>query len=104
MIHVRKVLPEYFNALQEGTKRFELRREDPDAPRFAVGDYLALNEYDPGRHAALEDLYTGRCLLFEIGYVLRNYDGLEEDYVILGLKTTPLSWMTNGELIIQPKV
>lgn len=37
MIHVRKVLPEYFNALQDGTKRFELRREDPDAPRFAVG-------------------------------------------------------------------
>ena len=104
MIHVRKVLPEYFNALLDGTKRFELRREDPDAPRFAVGDYLALNEYDPCRHAAPDDLYTGRCLLFEISYVLRDFEGLAADYVVLGLRTTPLSWMDGGELIVLPKI
>lgn len=85
MIHLRKVKPEFYKALANGTKRFELRREEPGSPRFAVGDYLALNEFDPARHASVDDLYTGRCLMFKIDYVLRDFDGLKEGYVILGL-------------------
>ena len=85
MIHVRKVHPEYFEALRNGSKTFEVRKEEPDAPEFAVGDFLALNEYDPGRHTIPGDNYTGRCLMFRITYVLRGFDGLVESYVCLGL-------------------
>lgn len=89
MIHVRKIDPEYFEALLSGRKRFELRREEQGEPPFAVGDYLGLNEYDriiePG-------VYTGRCLLFEITYVLRDHDLQKDGTAILGLRLKPLSW------------
>ena len=90
MIHVRKVKPEFFEALGDGSKSFELRREEPGSPRFAVGDYLAVNEFDPGRHAPQDELYTGRCMMFRIVYVLRDFDGLKDGYVILGLKPTAM--------------
>lgn len=90
MIHAKKVAPEYFEALRSGAKRFELRREDPEEPSYAVGDYLAVNEYDPGRHAAQDDLYTGRCMLFEITYVLRDTEWLQPDCAALSLRALPL--------------
>lgn len=89
MIHVRKVEPKYFEALRTGRKRFELRDErDAEVP-FTAGDYLALNEWDPGGHIC-EGHYTGRCLLFEILYVLRNYQLLQPGAVCLSLSLRPL--------------
>ena len=90
MIHTKKVRPEYFAALRSGSKTFEVRREEDGEPSYAVGDYLALNEYDPGRHAVADDQYTGRCLLYRISYVLRDFPGLAEGYVVLGIKKMPL--------------
>lgn len=92
MIHSKKVTPEYFEALQRGDKTFELRREEPDGAAFAVGDYLAVNEYDPGKHVQEPDRYTGRCLLFKITYVLRGYELLADGAVALGLRLMPLSF------------
>ena len=89
MIHVRKVLPEYFEALRTGRKRFELRREEEDEPSFNVGDFLAVNEYDPTLEALVE-CYTGRCLLFEILYVLRGHELQQPGTVILSLSLRPL--------------
>lgn len=86
MIHVRKVRAEYFEAIKAGKKLFELRRQEPDAPDFAAGDYLALNEWKDER-------YTGRCLLARIEYVLRAEDScctLRDNCVALGLKPMPL--------------
>lgn len=86
MIHVKKVKPEYFEALRTGDKRFELRRPDPEEPSFAAGDYMALNEWKDGR-------FTGRCLLFKITYVLDAAHGcgcLTEGSVALGLRLLPL--------------
>lgn len=85
MIHVKKVAPEYFEPLKDGCKLFELRREEPGEPRYAVGDYLALNEYDPERHVSPTVQYTGRCLLFRIRYVLRDFEYLAPDCVALSL-------------------
>ena len=97
MIHVRKVLPEYFTALQTGRKRFELRNEFDAEEPFAVGDFLALNEYDPGTYTtpggyihAGEPHYTGRCLLFEILYILRNNELLPDGVACLSLSLRPL--------------
>lgn len=89
MIYVKKCEPEYFEALQRGDKTFELRREDPGQPAFAVGDYLAVNEWDPERPE--DRRYTGRCLLFRITYVLRGFELLlEPDAVALSLRLMPL--------------
>lgn len=63
MIHELKTKPEYFKAVREGTKLFELRRNDRD---FCVGDYLALNEWD--------GVYTGRTELVRINYILNPND------------------------------
>ena len=44
MIHELKIFPEYFEAVISGKKSFEIRKADRP---FAVGDILALNEFDP---------------------------------------------------------
>ena len=81
MIHRKKVRQEYFEALQSGVKNFELRRQDPKEPAFAVGDILTLDEWKDGR-------YTGRSLHFKILYVLdaaQSCGCLAEGCVALGL-------------------
>lgn len=89
MIHVRKIDQKYFEALRSGRKRFELRDErDAEVP-FACGDFLALNEWDSAGHVA-EGHYTGRCLLFEILYILRDYKLLQPGVVCLSLSLRPL--------------
>ena len=88
MIHVKKVRPEYFELLRRGVKCFELRKLDPNEPNYATGDYLGLNEWKDGR-------YTGRCLLFEIVYILEDAFScgtLKEGCVALGLRLMPLSF------------
>ena len=90
MIHAKKVRPEYFEASLKGLKLFEIREEKPNEPRYTVGDYLALNEWEP-EPEALGDGYTGRCLLYEITYVLRDYELLQPGAVALGLRLMPLN-------------
>ena len=90
MIHAKKVSPEFFEAELKGDKTFELRHEDPDEPAYAVGDYLALNECEDGKHNETPR-YTGRCLLYRITYVLRGHRLLAPGAVALGLRLMPLS-------------
>lgn len=78
MIHARKILPEYYAAIDKGEKNFEIRSEDE--AQFKAGDYLALNEWDGAEHG-----FTGRCRLFRITCVLRDFPGLAVGYVCLGL-------------------
>lgn len=66
MIHALKIYPDYFRAVREGKKRFELRRNDR---YFREGDYLALNEWD-GQH------YTGRTELAEVTYLLNPNEAM----------------------------
>ena len=73
----KKILPEYFSKVQDGTKTFELRKDDSD---YEVGDILILEEWD--------EEYTGRELTRTITYILRNCPqyGLSDGYCILGLQ------------------
>lgn len=64
MIHELKIRPKYFDAVRNGAKKFELRRNDRD---FRVGDYLALNEWDG-------ESYTGRTELVKVTYMLNPND------------------------------
>lgn len=83
MVHELKTYPEYFEAVQSGKKPFEVRKNDRP---FAVGDYLALNEYDPGENENCPSPgYTGRALLAEITYILSTEEFCKPGFVILGI-------------------
>ena len=71
--------PDYFEAVKDGTKAFECRYNGRD---LQVGDQLRLMEYSE------ETGYTGRYLDKTVSYVLSDFAGLTNDYVILGLKRT----------------
>lgn len=79
LTHRLKCWPEYFQALESGDKKFELRKNDRP---FGVGDKLILQEYNPNTGE-----YTGRCIDFTISYILRNAPefGLHPEYCILSL-------------------
>ena len=60
-IHELKTWPEYFAAVLDGRKRFEIRQNDRS---FAAGDRVVLREYDP-----VLGTYSGRSIAAEIWYV-----------------------------------
>lgn len=75
--HELKILPEFFVAVLEGRKTFELRNNDRD---YKVGDVLLLKEFDGEK-------YTGNYTRKNVTYVLNGGQyGLDKDYVILGIK------------------
>ncbi|KOF56798.1 hypothetical protein AGR56_09030 [Clostridium sp. DMHC 10] len=76
MVHELKTLPEFFQAVKEKRKSFEVRRNDRN---FKVGDSLYLREWTGGE-------YTGRKLIRIITYILDNPLYVKEGYVILGIK------------------
>lgn len=71
-----KCLPEYFEAANAGIKPWELRYDDRN---YAVGDLLIMREWKDGK-------YTGRQLTGKITYILRNFTGLAEGWVILSFE------------------
>jgi len=61
MKHEKKVLPEYFQAIMDGKKNYELRLADWEANE---GDELVLKEWDKQRGG-----YTDREIIKKITYV-----------------------------------
>ncbi len=61
---VKKILPEYFDAIASGKKKFEFRVADFDV---AEGDTLVLEEWDSLDHATRKP--TGRTLEKIVTYV-----------------------------------
>lgn len=72
----KKVRPEYYKALCDGSKPFEIRKDEDNVE---VGDILILEEWDGD--------YTGYTLKRKVSYVLRNTPrfGLKKGYCIIGL-------------------
>lgn len=91
--HELKVWPEYFKAILDGSKQFEVREDDR---HFCVGDDVVLKEFDPAIFAthqfhypqeAEDEAYTGRALLALITYVLRDGQfGLPEKLCVFGFR------------------
>lgn len=77
MNHELKILPEYFEAVASGKKKFEIRKDDRN---YQVGDLLVLKEYKDGE-------YTGRTIRMGVSYIYRGSGeyGLQEGYCILSL-------------------
>lgn len=76
--HSLKTWPEYFRAITDGTKRFELRENDRD---FHVGDLLDLKEWDPGTGT-----HTGRSRRMMVTYLLQGVFGLPEGMCIMSIE------------------
>lgn len=77
-----KILPQFFRAVKEGRKRFEIRKNDRN---FQIGDTVWLHEYTKGE-------YTGNSInIGRIDYVLRSEEamGLEKGYVIFSTDSLP---------------
>ena len=66
MIHELKTWPQFFEAIIDGRKTFELRVNDSG---FNAGDQLLLREYDP-KVVAECFRYTQRKILVDVTYVL----------------------------------
>lgn len=73
-IHELKIKPVYFEAIKEGIKTFELRKDDRN---FKVGDILLLREW--------EHKYSGRKIKKKVIYILKEIEGIEIGYCILAL-------------------
>ena len=78
MIHSLKILPDFFEAVANGKKLFEIRKYDRP---FKVKDLLALNEYDNESNK-----YTGRCCLVYIDYILRGKEYNKKGYITMSIK------------------
>ena len=78
-IHELKILPEYYDAVRCGDKRFEIRKNDRD---YHTGDILRLKEWD-GKQ------YTGEELDAVVRYIYHGIDeyGLAEGYCIMYIDT-----------------
>ena len=76
MKHEIKILPEYFEAVACGAKKFELRKNDRC---YEVGDTVILREWNGFE-------YTGDEVAVTITYVLKNCPeyGLEKGYCVFG--------------------
>lgn len=75
-IHELKTWPEYFQAVWNNEKTFEVRKNDRD---YKVGDKLVLREYDPTSG------YTGSGLVVHVTYILDNPTFVKEGHVIMGI-------------------
>lgn len=93
-LHELKIYPKYFDAVLNGNKQFEIRKNDRD---FQVGDNIFLREWDNIK-------YSGRTIFAEIAYVLDDkFIGLKEGYVALGIKVNDYSKIPYKELMEERK-
>lgn len=76
MIHELKTWPEYFEAVYNGLKTFEVRKDDRN---FQVGDILILREWLPSRES-----YTGRKTYVKVTYTLRDTRFVKDGHVVMG--------------------
>lgn len=79
MIHELKILPQYFKAVLEKRKTFEVRKNDR---HFAVGDGICLREFDPLSKKG----YTGLVWYGNITYILNNPLYCKKGFIIMSIE------------------
>lgn len=78
-VHSLKCWPEYFQAILDGKKSFEVRKDDRG---FRAGDILHLQEWSPETQS-----YCGRETARLIVYTLTGEDfGIREGFIVMGLE------------------
>ena len=79
-LKIYPIYPEFFNAILEGNKTFEVRQLKDDI--FRKGDTLLLQEYIPQ-----EKRFTGNTVTSLVKYVLPGGQyGIEKGYCVMGIK------------------
>lgn len=91
-----KTWPEPFQAIWDGTKKYEIRTADRD---FMLWGIVHLREYDPKKAK-----YTGREVAANITYITpKGAFGLPENTVVFGVKV--YQWIDpTAETVKAPKV
>lgn len=87
-VHELKLDDKYFNDVQDGSKTFEIRKNDRD---FQVGDLLALSRYKDGSYCYYNffskfnnsDIHGADTLLMLVTYVT-DYEQ-KDGYVVMGI-------------------
>lgn len=82
-IHPLKTWPHYFQAVEDGTKRFELRINDRD---FQVGDWLWLQEWSPDTRQ-----YSGRETWTRVTYMAQGVFGLPDNVCVMSIEKVSLA-------------
>lgn len=77
--HVLKIVPQFFEEVRNGNKRFEIRKNDRD---FHAGDYIILNEWTENR-------FTGRQIAGRITFIT-DFEQ-KEGYVVFCFKPVELA-------------
>lgn len=77
-IITKKIKENYFEQIARGDKHFEIRKEDDCM--YYVDDILILKEI------TVSNVYTGRIIICRICSVLRDFEGLADEYVALGIR------------------
>jgi hypothetical protein len=87
VLHEMKCWPNFFDAIERGEKRHDLRRTSDRT--FRVGDQVLLREFAPLNG------YTGRTQLVRVTYITSSEqpcalsgNALSEDYCILSIAPT----------------
>jgi len=78
--HYLKTVQPFFTEVKNGTKTFELRRNNRD---FQVGDEVYLQEYDLTTNS-----FSGLEVRANITYVLKDWESLDKDYCVFSLKVS----------------
>ena len=78
MIHELKIAPKFFEKVQDGSKTFEIIKDDRD---YKVFDGIHSREYYEGS-------YTGKGEIKRITYILRDIDEyrLKKGFVLISIK------------------
>ena len=77
--HDLKIWPEFFRAVEAGTKRHEIRLDDRG---FQTGDFVVLREWDPNAPEAARR--TGREARYRVGHISKGHP-LMEGWVVFSL-------------------
>ena len=80
-VHELKIAPEYFDAVIDGVKKFEIRKNDRD---FKVGDFLLLKDFDGEK-------FTGDETMQKVTYI-SAYEQ-KNGYVVMSIEKVPRSFI-----------
>lgn len=78
MVHKLKTWPDYFQAIWEGRKRCEVRKNDRN---FQQGDILLLEEYDQ-----VKGQYSGRFIRVHVTHLIHGGQlGIQPGYCLMSI-------------------